>query len=150
MAILDQQLVFSDAQAVTVTAISTNQYDRGTNAPVLANFSPGPFGPLYLVLQTATAFAGLTSLEARLSSDSTNDLATSPTDHVSTGPIALANLTANKVVAILPIPPGDYERYIGIRYIVVGTGTAGTIRAFLTQTPNYYRKMASNNPQARN
>ncbi|BAM66439.1 hypothetical protein [Xanthomonas citri phage CP2] len=147
--ILDQLLYFSDNQAVTADAIS-NVIDRGSTAPVLANFSPGFAGDLFLVIQTGTAFAGATSLEVKLASDSTADLATSPTTHASTGAIPVANLGANKVVAVLPVPPGDYERYVGLIYDVTGTGTAGTIRAFLTQTPGYWRKMAANNPQARN
>ena len=147
--ILDQLLYFSDNQAVTADAIS-NVIDRGSTAPVLANFSPGFAGDLFLVVQTGVAFAGATSLEVKLASDSTADLATSPTTHVSTGAIPVANLGANKVIAVLPIPPGDYERYVGLIYDITGTGTAGTVRAFLTQTPGYWRKMASANPQARN
>lgn len=147
--ILDQLLYFSDNQQVLADAIS-NVIDRGSNAPVLANYSPGFAGDLFLVVQTGTAFAGATSLEVRLVSDSTADLATSPTVHVSTGAIPVANLGANKVVAILPIPPADYERYIGLVYDITGTGTAGTVRAFLTQTPGFWRKQAANNPPARN
>lgn len=147
--ILDQLLYFSDNQQVLADAIS-NVIDRGSNAPVLANYSPGFAGDLFLVVQTGTAFAGATSLEIRLVSDSTADLATSPTVHVSTGAIPAAQLTANKVVAILPIPPADYERYIGLQYDITGTGTAGTVRAFLTQTPGFWRKQAANNPPARN
>lgn len=147
--ILDQLLYFSDNQQVLADGIS-NVIDRGSNAPVLANFSPGFAGDLFLVVQTGTAFAGATSLDIRLVSDSTADLATSPTVHVSTGAIPVANLGANKVAAILPLPPGDYERYIGLVYDITGTGTAGTVRAFLTQTPGYWRKQAANNPPARN
>ncbi|CAA2393589.1 hypothetical protein [Xanthomonas phage Tabio] len=147
--ILDQLLYFSDNQAVLADGIS-NVIDRGSTAPVLANFSPGFAGDLFLVVQTGTAFTGATALEVKLASDSTADLATSPTTHASTGAIPVANLGANKVVAVLPVPPGDYERYVGLIYDITGTGTAGTIRAFLTQTPGYWRKMAANNPQARN
>lgn len=147
--ILDQLLYFSDNQQVLADAIS-NVIDRGSNAPVLANFSPGFAGDLFLVVQTGTAFTGATALEVKLASDSTADLATSPTTHASTGAIPVANLGANKVVAVLPVPPGDYERYVGLIYDITGTGTAGTIRAFLTQTPGFWRKQASNNPQARN
>lgn len=150
MAILDQHLLFSANQTVTADAIS-DVIDRGATAPVLANYSPGFAGDLFLVVQTGTAFATLTSLEVRLVSDSTADLATSPTVHVSTGAIPVAQLTANKVLAVLPVPPGDYERYIGLVYDVTGTNaTTGTIKAFLTNAPGFYRKMASVNPQARN
>lgn len=148
--ILDKLLTFSDNVAVTGDAVS-DVIDRGANAPVLANFSPGFAGDLFLVVMTGTAFATLTSLEIKLASDSTADLATSPTVHASTGAIPVAQLTANKVLAVLPVPPGDYERYVGLIYDVTGTNaTAGTIKAFLTQTPGFWRKMASVNPQARN
>ena len=149
MAILDRHLTFSLNQAVTVDAIS-DVIDRGATAPPIANFSPGFAGDLFLVIQTGTAFAGLTSLEVRLASDSTADLATSPTIHASTGAIPAAQLTANKVIAVLPVPPGDYERFIGLVYDVTGTATGGTIKAHLTNAPGFWRKQAANNPQARN
>lgn len=147
--ILDQLLTLADKQAFTADAIS-HVIDRGADAPVLANFSPGFGGNLFLVVKTDAAFTGATSLEVKLASDSTADLATSPTVHASTGAIPVASLTANKVLAVLPIPPGDYERYVGLIFDITGTGTAGSISAFMTQTPGYWRKMASNNPQARN
>lgn len=149
MAILDQHLLFSENQAFTADAIS-DVIDRGAEAPTLANFAPGFNGPAYLVIQTGTAFAGLTTLEVKLTSDSTADLATSPTTHVSTGAIPVADLTANKVVAVLPIPPGEYERFIGLVYDVTGSGSAGSIRAFITQTPGYWMAMAAVNPVAHN
>ena len=147
--ILDKLLYFSDNQAVLSDGIS-NVIDRGSTAPDLANFSPGFAGDMFLVIQTGTAFAGATSLEVKLVSDISTDLITSKTTHASTGAITVANLGANKVVAVLPVPPGDYKRYVGLIYDITGTGTAGTISAFLTQTPGYWRKMAANNPQARN
>lgn len=149
MAILDQHLYFSDDQAVTADAIS-DVIDRGENAPVLANFSPGFAGDLFLVVQTGTAFAGLTSLTVELVSDSVDTLDDSPTVHASTGAIPVADMTANKVLAVLPVPPGDYERFVGLRYDVDGTGSAGTVKAFLTNAPGFYRKMAANNPPASN
>lgn len=147
--ILDKLLTFSDNQAVTADAIS-DVIDRGENAPTVANFSPGFGSALFLVIQTGTAFTGATSLRADLVSDSTADLATSPTTHASTGDIAVADLDANTVLAVLPVPPGDYERYVGMKYDITGTGTGGTLHAFLTQTPGFWRKMASNNPAASN
>ena len=148
MAILDKLLTFSNGQAITVDAIS-DVIDRGATAPVLANFAPG-WADMFLVIQTGAALTGGTSLDIRLVSDSTANLATSPTTHASTGAIPVADLTANKVIAVLAIPPGDYERYIGLVYDATGTFAAGTIKAHLTNAPGYWRKMASNNPQARN
>lgn len=150
MSILDKLLTFSDEQVFTTDAIS-DVIDRGEDAPVLANFGPGFAGPLFLVIQTRVAFAGATSVEFKLASDSTADLATSPTVHASTGAIPVAQLTANKVIAVLPMPPGDYERFIGMIYDVTGTASGGgSISAHLTQNPNYWRAQVANNPQAKN
>lgn len=143
--ILDHQLIFSDKQAVTASAISTNQVDRGENSPALTNMAPALSG-LWLVIKTGTAFTGLTSLEARLVSDSVSTLNATPTVHTSTGAIALANLPANKIVAILPVPIGEYERFLGVSYVVSGTGTAGTVSAFLTRDPQAWSAMQANNP----
>ena len=149
MAILDQHLYFSDNQAVTADSIS-DVIDRGADAPNPGNYSPGFAGDLFLVVQTGTAFAGLTSLTVDLVSDNVATLDASPTVHASTGAVEVADLPANEVVAVLPVPPGDYERFIGLRYDVAGAGTAGTIKAFLTNAPGWFRKMASNNPAASN
>jgi hypothetical protein len=145
MAILDDFLVFSDNQAITADAIS-DVIDRGALAPTTANLGGGFAGSLFLVIQIGTAFATTVTMEVKLASDSTANLATSPTIHASTGAIPLAQLTANTVVAVIPVPPGAYERFVGLIYDMTTNATAGTVRAFLTMTPDYYRAMAANNP----
>lgn len=144
MSITDNHLYFTDGVAVTSGSIS-DVVDRDAD-PVLANF--GGFGAdLYLVIQTGAAFTG-TNFSADLVSDSTANLATSPTVHASTGLRPVAELGANTVVAVLAVPPGDYERYIGLKYS--GTFGAGTVKAFMTRDPNYWRGMTANNPQVAN
>ncbi len=154
--ILDDFLVFFDNVSVTANGQIGDVIDRTANAPTLAQFGPGYAGmPLYLVIQTGTAFNGnggaMTSLTASLVSDSTADLNTSRTTHVSSASYAVADLTANKVLAVLPVPPGDYERFIGVRLVTTGssgTPSAGTLRAFLTNTPGQWQALAANNPAA--
>lgn len=148
MSITDQHLYFSDNVAVTAAAAS-DVVDRGANAPALAGFGGGFAGDLFLVIQTGTAFTGAaTSLQVDLVSDSTEDLATSPTVHATVSKAA-AGLTANTVIGILTVPPGDYERFVGLKYTPAGGSfTTGTIRAFVTRDPNYWRAFAANNPQA--
>ena len=96
-----------------------------------------------LVLQTGTAFTDSGSdatLVASLVSDSTANLATSPTTHITTGTLAFSAVSAaNKVLLVAPLPMGTYERYLGMSYTVAsGPFTAGTIRAFLVRDPQQW------------
>ena len=82
-----------------------------------------------------TTFDNLTTLNITVESDSTADLATSATVHYDSGAIALATLVAGYQF-IIPLPPGDYERYLGLRYNVTGTNPAnGAVSAFFTPDP---------------
>lgn len=143
--ILDLQTTFSGAvaadgtktgQAVTVTAISANVLDlRGSASPALVN--EGLTGPdLWLVIQTkeAAAAAGAATVVFSLESDSTPDLATSPTVHWTSAAIGKATLIAGYSVVKVRLPSEKtYERYLGVRYTVaVGPLTAGAFLAYLT------------------
>ncbi len=156
--IIDAQLRFSGAIAddasatvtgqgpLTATAISTNVLDlrAPSSTPTLVDESVGEHG-LMLVVKTVVAGAAGTSLTVTLESDSTADLATSATVHASSGTILTAALTANKVLWRARLPFGDYERYLGLRYTIVGAMTGLTVEAFLVseldrniQYPNNY------------
>ena len=90
---------------------------------------------MYLVVQVDEVFNLLTSLAITIESDSTADLATSATVHYSSGAILLATLAAGYQF-IIPLPPGDYERYVGARYTVTGTNpTTGQVSTFFTPDP---------------
>lgn len=133
--ILDKQAEFSDSQLVTSTALSTNVVDTGAGAAVK---NLGGDAGLFLVVQvdvTMTA-AGAATLTVSLESDSTANLATSPTTHLVTAAIPVASLVAGYQVALIPLPFGNFERYLGARYTVAtGPMTAGSISAFLTRNP---------------
>lgn len=122
---LDNTLFFSDGQAVTDTAASTNVLDLGG----------GEFNPLYLVVKTGTAFATCTSVTAALqtSDDSTFSSATT----LLTLPTwAVASLTANTLLAKIRLPLG-LKKYVRLYYTVAGSdATAGTLDAFLTDNPS--------------
>lgn len=147
--IVDKFNEFSDAQAVTATAISTNVIDLsplggGQGVNTVRDIGSGE--ELYLVVrtvETATA-AGAATLNVSLESDSTENLATSPTVHFSTGALALAAFgTAGAQVAAVKLPAGDYERYLGVRFTVAtGPLTAGKFDAFLTKDVQSYRPYA--------
>lgn len=146
--ILDALLEMSDAQAVTATANSTNIIDLG---PVNDNLTRDIGGgeDVYWVISVDTTFAGLTSLAAALVSDSTTDLATSPTTHIATAAIPVATLVAGYQYAV-KLPAGSYEQYLGTKYTVVGTGTAGKINSFLTRDVQQYRAYTNRQPIAAN
>lgn len=149
---LDSLLEMSDAQAVTATAISTNVIDLG---PITDNAlrDIGAGEDVYLVLSVDTTFtaAGAATLTAALVSDSTVNLATSPTTHATVlNAAAVATLLAGLQVAI-KLPPGNYEQYLGIQYTVAtGPMTAGKINAFLTKDAQLYRAYADRQPIAGN
>ncbi len=140
--ILDKQNEFSDAQAVTVTAISANVLDLGATN-VLKDLGAGE--PLYLVIgvTVAATAVGAATVVFSLESDSDIGLVTSPTVHFATAAIGKAVLVAGYRVAAVPLPLGDYERYLGLRY-TVGTGplTAGAFDAFLTKDVQAWRAYA--------
>jgi hypothetical protein len=147
---LDKQLEFSDSQAVTATALSTNVVDTlpGIRAGLTANL--GGIEAAFLVVEVDTTFtaAGAATLNVSLESDSTANLATSPTVHFQSGPLALAALTARGKVAVIPLPSGSYERYLGLRYTVAtGPMTAGAVSAYITRDPGTWQAYtAARNP----
>ena len=139
--ILDKNATFCDATTITASvanAIIGDVYDLGS-APTLQDIGLGA-EPIYLVLSIDTAVTsnGSATVEFTLLSDSTADLATSATTHVRTGDIAKATLVAGYEL-IYPLPPGSYERYIGIfANTKVQTLNAGKVNAFLTLNPHKF------------
>lgn len=142
--ILDKSNEFSDGQAVTATAVSTNVIElnpSGSN-PVQ---DIGAGEPVWLVVQadeTATAGGEATVTVTLESSDAAG--LTSPTVHYSSGAKALASLTAGSELVRIRLPGGDYKRYLGVRY-TVGTGplTAGKFSAFIVKDAQANRAYAS-------
>ena len=125
--ILDKQNLFSDDQAVTVTANSTNIIDLGNDAAAVQALNEK--GVLQVFVQVTTAFASGTSIALTLTSD--DALAhDSPTTILSTAAIAQAALVAGYQFRI-PTLPVINEQYLRLTYTVVGTFDAGNIMAGL-------------------
>ena len=147
---IDKQAEFSDAQAVTATAISTNVIDLISNASgknPLRDIGTGQNVYLVVMTQTAATDSGSdATLTVDLLSDSTDNLATSPTVHFSTGALAFAAFApAGSLLAAVKLPQGNYERYLGVRYTVAsGPLTAGNFDAFLTTDVAAWRAYARN------
>ena len=120
----DETLFYSKEQAITATANSTDILDLGGGDIVHG---------LYFVLQVGTAFAGLTKVAASL--ETSDDSSFTSSETVMTLPeYPVASLTENAVMCKVCLPVG-MKKYSRVKYTVTGTGTAGTISAFLMDNP---------------
>ena len=144
----DAQDLFSDAQAVTATAVSTNILDKNHLANALKDLGTGK--DLYVVItcsETAAA-AGAATVTFSLESDSTSDLSTPTTVHLTSGAIGKAALVAGMAPLVFALPrQATYERYLGLRYTVAtGPLTAGKFTAALVSEVPSYKAYKANNP----
>jgi hypothetical protein len=145
--IFDNSLLFSDDQAITADAASTNIIDLGaTGTPyggraLTADFGKGHEIPLFIYV--TASFNTLTSLTVSLQCDST-DAFSSPKE-IASKTYALASLTAGTVLSFPEcIPEGADERYLRLYFDVVGTNpttgkiTAGVVAARQTNMGTHY------------
>ena len=137
--LLDSINEFADAVAVTGAA-GTNLIGDVIDAAVVRDLGAGT--PIWMVFQVSTAFAGGTSFQFILASDSVAAIAEdgSETRHFLSDVFLTAELTQGFQFSVA-LPLGDvsggitpYERYVGILGVGVGTHTAGSINAFLSLT----------------
>lgn len=132
MTIMDAQLLFSDAQAVTNTQVSTNVIDLGPLYTDNTDRDIGAGEPLRLVVicDTTVQSAGSSTITISLQTD---DAATFPSQAtIYTSPaIAKATAVAGTRLIDIAIPKG-VEKYLRLNYDI-GTAdlTAGTFTAFI-------------------
>lgn len=132
---VDKQEEFSDSQAVTATALSTNVIDLTQGYAGLTTTDIGGEECVWLVVQVdeAATASGAATVTFSLESDSVATIDSSPTVHFTSPAIGKAALTAGAQVVSICLPRGAYERYLGVRYTVAtGPLTAGKFSAFLT------------------
>jgi hypothetical protein len=135
--ILDERAEFCDATALNTGAAASyligDVMDLGSTTQDI-----GAGEDLYVVIQvdtTATsggsatgAFHVVTDAQAAIAVDGT------ATYHLSTQAKAVATLTAGTLILAAKLPPGAYERYLGIlQTTAVAAFTAGKVNAFLTK-----------------
>lgn len=127
--ITDKLLRVSDAQAVTTTAVSTDTIDLSVARDI------GEGKELLMHFAVTTAMAGGTSIKFEVISSASANLG-SPTVIGSSDAIVTADLTLGKSIAvgINPQIASEGQRYLGARYTVAGTYTAGTITADIVET----------------
>lgn len=129
--IIDTSLVFSDGQAVTASAASTNTLDLGTTGiprlattPLVRDIGLAP--ALDLSVSVAQGFAGLTSLQVSVQ---TSPDGTTWTTALSGAVIPAAQLTSGYLFDTPKRVETATARYLRLYYTVVGTATQGTINA---------------------
>lgn len=137
--IIDHTLVFSDHQAITASAASTNLWDTlavGLPAGWVSARAPDKghgFAPIPLLVEVTEVFATLTSLKVAVQMDTTAAFS-SPTIIAETEAIAAASLVAGyKFRMLAQIPEGATEQFIRLYYTVAGSdATTGKIFAAVT------------------
>lgn len=121
--LLDMETLFSDAQAITVTATSKNVIHTA-----LGKLKEIAFGtPLPLLIQVVENFVGCTSVKVAVQTSATEDFAT-PVVLAETAAIPVATLKAGYRFPINFMPKGNLG-YTRLYYTVDGTATAGKIDA---------------------
>lgn len=139
--IFDRTLLFSDQQAITAAAASTNVVDLGAFDTIYGDAGParrdrGKGHPIPLLVQVTEAFNNLTSLGIQIQTDDNSAFSSPKT--LLTETVALADLKPGKQFIMDKIPVGTTERYIRIYYDVTGTApttgkvTAGVVAAIQT------------------
>ena len=129
--IVDANNIFSDSQAITASAASTNVIDLGLpgtpyGAPAPVEQDVGKGNCIPVAVNVTQAFNNLTSLAISLQTSPDNASYTEVATH--TYPLAALGLGQLTVPAELPI--GTNARYVKLIYTVTGTApTTGKIFA---------------------
>lgn len=133
--ILDSTLQFSNAQAITATAASTNLVDLGATGTVFGAAAaivrdPALGVQVPLAIRVVETFNNLTSLTISVETDDNAAFSTAAT--VYTSPAYTLAQVATGAKLLLPdwLPAGTNERYVRLKYTVAGTNpTTGKITA---------------------
>lgn len=136
--IFDNTLLFSDGQAVTADAASTNVIDLGATGTTWAGQALGrdigKGNRVPLSITVAEAFNNLTNVAIILQSDDNSGFSSAKT--VVSQTVVLADLTLGKQIDFPDyIPQGTNERYLRLYYDITGTApttgkfTAGVVAA---------------------
>lgn len=129
MAIIDKSLEFSDGQALTATAASTDTIDFGSDR----SMSSGD--PLYVVVNVKVAPVGTGTYSVQIQTDDNSAFSSATT--VATLTIPATAVAGQTFTAMLPI---GNERHVRLNYVLGGTNPAVTLNAYLSpEQPSTYR-----------
>jgi len=131
---------FSNQQAITATAASTDVIDfgaGGTPTPghtVALTRDLGKGQAIMIRVQVTETFATLTSLTVSVQTDDNSGFS-SATTVIATQAIPVASLVAGYVFNITEVPLLTTERYVRLNYTVAGSNaTAGKIFASVVES----------------
>lgn len=127
MAWVDKRGEFSDAQALTATAVSTNVVDLTSDRDI------GPGVPLWVILTLDVASDGGNSDETYVVALQTDDNSgfSSATE---IGSVTIPRGSAAGTMFSIGFPARN-ERYIRLNYTLGGTTPSATVSAWLTSDP---------------
>lgn len=135
--ILDRQNLVSDNQFInTGNIVSTDAIDLGpVQVDTLGNTPVRDVGRArhpHMLIQVNEQFVGGTSVQFQIVSATAADLTTGQVIHSQTPAIPVASLRPG-YQAQLDLPVGINQRFLGVRYVVVGTNTAGRVTAGIVE-----------------
>lgn len=136
--ILDEQLLFSDAQAVTATAVSTNVIDLGIERRI------GSGKPLFIVVSVQTALTDVGSDSTVTVTVETDTDDTFPSATVAQTLGTFAALAVAGIAIIAPIQPNLLtENIVRLRYTVAGGDlSTGSFDAFIVEGTDTFQSYA--------
>lgn len=133
--LIDTQTKFSDSQAITATAISTNVLDlRNASTPTFVDEGINNAPEAWLIIQSITAAAGgdaAKTITFTLESATDTGLSSGNVAHFTSAAITGATMTAGATLVRVPLPSADYRRYLGVRYTLSAGFTSFAITAFI-------------------
>ncbi|MGH8810367.1 MAG: Bbp16 family capsid cement protein [Advenella sp.] len=124
--ILDKLLMFSEAQAVTATAASTDVIDLSPMKGTKRDIGVGEPLEFWATVNTTATADGAATLNVQLQTSADNSAWVTLYD---SGTLALASLTAGKRILSTKVPAGVLK-YLRVNYVVAtGPLTAGAFTA---------------------
>lgn len=124
MTVLDKNLQFSDSQALTVTADSTNHYDATTDRDI------GPGEPLAMVIYFETVLGGTSTPTIKIGIETDDNNSFSSGTVISESQVVAAADIAVGDKVVIPLPM-ENERFIQLIYTLTGTSPTMTLSSYL-------------------